>query len=155
MIPETPHTRKEMYLARIAGQEVELPQMPHTREEMYLDAIANNGGGGGGGGETFVVNLSFDDETGNPTVDKTNAEIYAAFQSGKRIEMHQRNDSDVYFKRLADIGPDHARFVSNFLQLNGLGPSGATYAIFSYTTVIHDDQVTNFGGKVAASSTNN
>jgi len=37
-----------MYLARIAGQEVELPQMPHTREEMYLDAIANNGGGGGG-----------------------------------------------------------------------------------------------------------
>jgi len=48
MIPETPHTRKEMYLARIAGQEVELPQMPHTREEMYLDAIANNGGGGGG-----------------------------------------------------------------------------------------------------------
>ena len=43
----TPVTRRETYLARIAGQNVELPT-PVTREEIYLDEIARHGGGGGG-----------------------------------------------------------------------------------------------------------
>ena len=48
-LPDTPITRKEQYLAAIAGQAVPYPETPLTREEAYLDAIAKNGGGGGGG----------------------------------------------------------------------------------------------------------
>lgn len=50
-VPETPYTRKEMYLDAIArGDSSGIPERPYTREEMYLDAIAKSGGGGGGGG---------------------------------------------------------------------------------------------------------
>lgn len=42
-----PITREEMYLAKMAGQDVDTPD-PVTRREMFLDAIADNGGGGGG-----------------------------------------------------------------------------------------------------------
>lgn len=48
-LPENPITRKEAYLAGIAGETVEVPETPITREEAYLDAILKNGGGGGTG----------------------------------------------------------------------------------------------------------
>ena len=47
-LPENPITRGEKYLAKIAGQSVDIPETPITREEQYLDYIARNGGGGGG-----------------------------------------------------------------------------------------------------------
>ena len=43
----TPITRKETFLAKAAGQDVETPT-PVTREEVFLDAIAKGGGGGSG-----------------------------------------------------------------------------------------------------------
>lgn len=46
-LPDNPITRKETYLAKIAGQEVQIPDVPITREEAYLNEIARNGGGGG------------------------------------------------------------------------------------------------------------
>jgi hypothetical protein len=50
VLPE-PASRKELYLATIAGMTgVTLPEKPANREEEYLAAIAENGGGGGGGG---------------------------------------------------------------------------------------------------------
>ena len=45
-IPDKPTTRKEKYLAKIAGQSVPLPDHPITREEAYLEEIAKKGGGG-------------------------------------------------------------------------------------------------------------
>lgn len=42
-----PITRKEMFMAKAAGQSVNVPE-PITREEKYLAAIAASGGGGGG-----------------------------------------------------------------------------------------------------------
>ena len=39
-IPERPITRVEMYLAKIAGEDVDIPDRPITRIEMYLAAIA-------------------------------------------------------------------------------------------------------------------
>lgn len=47
-LPETPVTRRELYLSVIAGQSdvSTLPESPVTREEQYLDYIAKNGGGG-------------------------------------------------------------------------------------------------------------
>lgn len=47
-LPNKPITRKEKYLAKIAGQSVGIPDKPKTREEQYLDEIARHGGGGGG-----------------------------------------------------------------------------------------------------------
>ena len=46
-LPENPINRYETYLAKIAGQEVEMPDHPITREEAYLDHIAKHGAGGG------------------------------------------------------------------------------------------------------------
>jgi hypothetical protein len=44
-LPDNPITRKEMYLAAIAGQEVQIPDVPITREEAYLNQIAKEGTG--------------------------------------------------------------------------------------------------------------
>lgn len=41
-----PITRKEMFLAAAAGQDIELPT-PITRKEMFLAKIAAGGGSGG------------------------------------------------------------------------------------------------------------
>lgn len=41
-----PLTRKEIFLAKIAGEDVDIE--PLTREEVFLNQIAESGGGGGG-----------------------------------------------------------------------------------------------------------
>lgn len=66
-----PRTRKEHYLAAIAGEDVTIPE-PKTRQEYYLKEIAENGDSGGGG--VLVCNL--DTQTGR--LDKTWQEIYSA-----------------------------------------------------------------------------
>ena len=69
-LPE-PKSRKEQYLAKSAGMDVEIPAEPKSREEQYLNAIAEGGGGGGGyvlpiasadtlGGVKIGENLSID-----------------------------------------------------------------------------------------------
>lgn len=56
-LPE-PASRKEQYLATIAGMTgIDLPK-PASRIEEYLAAIAENGGGGGGGGTSDFNDLS-------------------------------------------------------------------------------------------------
>ena len=58
-LPE-PASRKEQYLAKAAGMDVdELPE-PASREEEYLNAIAENGGGGGGETKPIKVLTSAD-----------------------------------------------------------------------------------------------
>lgn len=51
----TPITRKEMFLAKAAGMDVETPE-PITREEIFLSKIKGGSGGGGGtgGGEEWI-----------------------------------------------------------------------------------------------------
>lgn len=44
-LPEEPYTRVERYLARLAGQNVDIPDYPITRIECYLDYLCGNGGG--------------------------------------------------------------------------------------------------------------
>lgn len=55
----TPITRREQYLAAIAGEGETVPDTPLTREEEYLQAILDNGSGGG----TTVI--------GNPSTEAT------------------------------------------------------------------------------------
>lgn len=40
-----PESRKEAYLAKAAGMDVEIPEQPESRLEQYLEAIAEGGGG--------------------------------------------------------------------------------------------------------------
>lgn len=44
-LPTEPYSRIERYLAKLAGQDVDIPDKPITRIECYLDYIVNNGGG--------------------------------------------------------------------------------------------------------------
>lgn len=44
-LPNEPYSRIERYLARLAGQDVDIPDKPITRIECYLDYLVNNGGG--------------------------------------------------------------------------------------------------------------
>lgn len=48
-LPTEPYSRIERYLAKLAGQDVDIPDRPITRIECYLDYLVNNGGGSGGG----------------------------------------------------------------------------------------------------------
>lgn len=47
-LPQEPYTRIERYLAKLAGQDVDIPDTPITRIECYLAYLCDNGGGGGG-----------------------------------------------------------------------------------------------------------
>ena len=68
-----PLTRKENWLAKIAGDpQADEAMTPRTREEYFLNEIAENGGGGGGTGDgVLVVNIDADTQT----LDKTWQEI--------------------------------------------------------------------------------
>lgn len=84
-LPDKPLSRKEEYLAVIAGQAgVQKPDRPLSRTEEYLDYIAENGGGGGGGASGFealelVVNL----DDGTISTVKTAREVINLYVSGK------------------------------------------------------------------------
>lgn len=91
-VPETPYTRKEMYLDAIArGESSGIPERPYTREEMYLDAIAKSGGGGGGGDFDAVVDISHTGGTSDPivftAVKGSYATLYQMLESGHMPRM--------------------------------------------------------------------
>lgn len=80
-IPESPLTRREMFLAAAAtGDASNLPD-PKTREEMYLEAIAQGSGGGSSGGG--VVEIPLDTSGGTTTLTKTGQEIMDYISAGK------------------------------------------------------------------------
>ena len=82
-----PITRKEMLMAKAAGQET--PDItPVTREEYFLSQISGGGGGGGGGDSTMVkidCTTVYDMETQTPTItlDASYNDIKAMILAGK------------------------------------------------------------------------
>ena len=113
---------------------------PITREQMYLHAIAQNGGGGGGaglpavtsadngdvltvvngawakaapsGGGAFAVSVPYSDEVW--TMDKTWAEISAAFIAGRAVIIHigdSENYTDQYYGMLGMRADSSAYYV--------------------------------------------
>lgn len=72
-LPEKPVTRKEQYLAEMAGVGQGYPEKPITREEQYLAYIAENGGTGGGGTGAAAgfgkVTITIDGGVGEPSAD--------------------------------------------------------------------------------------
>ena len=88
----TPKTRKEVFLAAAAGQDVNTPT-PITREDGFLDAIAKSGGGGGSsGGGALVVHETVSGTT--HTLDKTWQEVHDAMKSGGAV--YYGGDDGVY-----------------------------------------------------------
>jgi hypothetical protein len=75
---ETPEpiTRKEKFLAKAAGLNVETPE-PITREEMFLSKITGGGGGGGGGSSVSPKDVNFYDYDGTLLHSYTVAEAQA------------------------------------------------------------------------------
>ena len=88
-IPSKPITRKETYLAAIAGQDVKVPDYPITREEAYLAEIAKNGTGGGG---TYAILGSYD----------TVEELEAAHPTGKAGDAYLVGDPSHVYVWLVD-----------------------------------------------------
>ena len=86
-LPEEPKSRKEQYLADIAGQDVTLPKEPASREEQYLAYIAENGGGGGGGSYTAGEGINIADDT--ISVDTTT--IQPKLTAGTNITISDQN----------------------------------------------------------------
>lgn len=64
----TPITRKEMFLAKAAGMDVETPE-PITREEMFLSNIS------GGSASKKIITVSSVDDLPNDVLDGTIAII--------------------------------------------------------------------------------
>lgn len=99
----TPLTRLEQFLAKIAGDDIELPEVK-TRLEYWLKEISENGGGGGGGSSGLVVNVievppvDPEDPEAESTykLDKTAGEILTAIQNG--MPVYLKEDYDVAFR---------------------------------------------------------
>lgn len=115
-LPDRPLSRKEEYLAKIAGQQgVQKPDYPMSRTEEYLDYIAENGGGGGGGASEFTtleLVMNPDDDTISTT--KTAREVIALYTSGKCFASSLALDPDpenltcvqIYYGTLIYMGED-------------------------------------------------
>lgn len=60
---------------------------PNNTNRMVLSDMLDefNSNSGGGGADILVVHLNEDEETGNLSIDKTHAELYAAQMAGKPI----------------------------------------------------------------------
>ena len=101
-----PITRKEMLMAKAAGQSV--PDItPVTREEYFLNQIAESGGGGGGGDSTMVkidCTTVYDTEKQEAaiTLDASYNDIKAMILAGKApyfvsvYEMNFEEDEHVF-----------------------------------------------------------
>lgn len=129
-LPE-PASRKEQFLAKAAGENVELPT-PASREELYLNAIAEGGGGGGttytaGDGITITddtISVDLAQATGDSTkkVMSQNAVTEALATAGDSVYLNG-NKSAIY------IGDSSTTLTKNFTALNGIVGNNSAYAI--------------------------
>ena len=86
----TPITRKELFLAKAAGQVVETP-MPITREEMFLDNIQ-----GGSGGSTLPRQQKVVDITENGTVEVTPDYGYTLSKVTANVNVESKSNVEVF-----------------------------------------------------------
>ena len=81
-----PQTRRENFIAKIAGDKdaIQMTPDPNDRMEGWLNAIAENGGGGAVG---IVCDLTFEMRESAPiiTATMTAGELWSALQSGSSL----------------------------------------------------------------------
>ena len=85
-LPDKPKSRKELYLAKIAGEDVIVPERPESRTEQYLAYIAENGAsvgaGTAGGANSIYGGLDLTDKY---TLEELSAKVQAGDFSGLHI----------------------------------------------------------------------
>lgn len=89
-LPE-PASRKEEYLAKAAGMDVEELPTPASREEQYLNAIAENGGGGGGGTSNFNKLTNRPKYNGVTMTGDTNVPEVKTYTAGTNVAISDQN----------------------------------------------------------------
>lgn len=125
-LPDRPLSRKEEYLAVIAGQAgVQKPDRPLSRTEEYLDYIAENGSGGGGGTSGFTtLELVMNPNDGTISTTKTAREIISLYTSGKCFASSLALDPDpdnltclqMHYGTLIYLGESDGYLLSAFTQ---------------------------------------
>ena len=113
-----PILRKEMFMAKAAGQNVNVPE-PITREEKYLAAIAKSGCGAGDMLVTITAVMAMDmDDEPQYVADKTFEEIESAVNAGKNVRVKFfLEGADTYTPLSAHFPGNEVYFMS---YVNGL-----------------------------------
>lgn len=89
-------SREESYLAKIAGENVEVPENPESRSEYWLKKIAENGTGGTGGG-SVTVDSEMSDTSTNPAQNKVVKKYVdtSVLPETERAKIHTHANKDV------------------------------------------------------------
>ena len=136
-LPSEPITRKERYLAKAAGQEVEIPSEPLTREEAYLKAIANAGSGGGGTNDYDELlnqpQINGNTLTGNKTASDlglADSDTVDDILNGTSINSFADVETALADKQDALIAGDYININDNEISVNrNIIPDNTTYNI--------------------------
>lgn len=99
----TPITRKEMFLAKASGMDIETPT-PITREEIFLSKIS---GGGGGTNSPLAYTLSSVDELPSDAVDGSMAIVPSDSITGKWIWKDGQGQLDLSMLNLSSLGDNY------------------------------------------------
>ena len=115
-LPEKPLSRKESYLAKIAGQEVTIPEKPESRIEQYLAYIANNGTGGGGIPTTVIDTIWFGTQDQydaiDPKADKTLYLVQEDVQTPLSLSLNSPKSVDPIIERSAITPNIEPKFIA-------------------------------------------
>lgn len=89
-------SREEAYLAKIAGENVEIPKNPESRSEYWLKKIAENGTGGGGG-SSITIDSEMSDTSINPVQNKVVKEYVDTnvLSETERAKIHEHSNKNV------------------------------------------------------------
>jgi len=152
-IPNNPITRKEAYLAAIAGQEVAVPAYPITREESYLDAIAKNGSGGA----SYEIKGAYDTEeelkTAHPTGEAGDAYLVGdpSHVYVWLTEESEWSDAGEFTAIEGPQGPAGADGAPGQDGEDGLGIKSVDINTSNHLIVTYDDDTTHDAGEIEGS----
>lgn len=141
-----PITRKEMFLAGAAGQDV--PQLtPVTREEYFISQISAGGGGGGGGGNVLTLYVAPEFERG-PLIgfkDENRTEKYASYDEAMTACMSACAILLRYYNVVSAVYDDNAYYVVSFEWSSEDGVV-IVHDINNYNIYLYDAETENSGG---------
>jgi hypothetical protein len=112
----TPLTRLEQFLAKIAGDDIELPEVK-TRLEYWLKEISENGGGGGGGGSSGLIVETVEESPDVVRLNKTMKEIMTAVKNAQPVYLKITDGDRVNFDIIdgyTDSSEEEARYTVSF-----------------------------------------
>lgn len=108
-----PITRREMFLAKMGGQDVQTPT-PITRKEMFLQKIAENVSGGSGGGVTKDAVYVLGNMSNQPISEEDTVKLVDAIKSGKDVYQympyHESSGDWLYLEKAKPLNFGYTEF---------------------------------------------